>query len=68
MSSRKRSFVHNYFKVGVGQEACNYTCNECKCSVKAKTGNTKNLRQHLQAKHKKQYEHLLGEEAAASNS
>ncbi len=63
MSAKKRSLVHSYFKSMGEKDAYSYRCNECSALVKAKSGNTSNLRHHLQTKHKMMYESLLADEA-----
>ena len=45
------------------KDVSSYRCNECSVLVKAKSGNTSNLRQHLKTKHTTLYGSLLADEA-----
>ena len=55
---QKNNFSAYFFKHSTGESDV-YMCNECKTRVKAKTENTSKLRQHLQAKHKRQHDEIV---------
>jgi hypothetical protein len=62
---RKRSYVYEYFEYRNGHKA---TCKICKTDVKAPTGNTSNLRSHLNLKHNREYNDLIAKEELSKNT
>ncbi|ESN92827.1 hypothetical protein HELRODRAFT_164959 [Helobdella robusta] len=62
---KKRSVIYEYF---TRNNAENATCNVCQKQVKAPTGNTSNLKQHLQNTHSSLSEELNAKKSCVEES